>query len=199
MDTKIDNSFPKSQFLLKGFCEPFRIDRNIHGGWGGWVGRILLYVREDIPVKLLSVEPLPSECLFVEINLRKRKWLVYCSCNPHKDNICNHLQLIRKKLELYSSNYESIILVDFNCEINDKCMNDFCKSYSLSSLVRESSCYKNPENPSCIDLFLTNSPNNFQNSSVVETGLSDFHRMVVTVMKTSFQKLPPPPLPSKKK
>ena len=43
---KIDNSFPKGLFLIKGFCEPFRIDRNIHGGG------ILFYVREDIPVKL---------------------------------------------------------------------------------------------------------------------------------------------------
>ena len=93
---------------------------------------------------------------------------------------------------LYSSSYESIILVgDFNSEINDNCMNDFCESYNLSSLIRESTCYKNPENPSCIDLFLTNSPNSFQNSGVVETGLSDFHRMIVTVMKTSFQRLPP--------
>ena len=46
-ETKIDNSFPKGQFLVKGFCEPFRIDRNIHGGG------ILFYIREDIPVKLL--------------------------------------------------------------------------------------------------------------------------------------------------
>ena len=90
-ETKIDNSFPKGQFLIKCFCEPFRIDRNIHEGG------ILLYVREDIPVKLLSVEPLPTECFFVEINLRKRKWLVCCSYNPHKDNISNHLQLIKNK------------------------------------------------------------------------------------------------------
>ena len=70
-------------------------------------------------------------------------------------------------------------------------MNEFCENHNLSSFIRESACYKNPENPSCIDLFLTNSPNSFQNSSVVETGLSDFHRMIVTVMKTSFQRLPP--------
>ena len=159
---------------------------NIHGGG------ILFYVREDTPVKLLSVETLPAECLFVESNLLKRKWLVCPSYNPHKDNLRNHLQLIRKKLNLYSSNYESIILVgDFNSEIYDKCMNDFCQSYNLSTLIRESTCYKNPENPSCIDLFLTNSPNSFQNSSMVETGLSDFHRMTVTVMKTSFQSIPP--------
>ena len=70
-------------------------------------------------------------------------------------------------------------------------MNDFCETYNLSSLITESTCYKNLENPSCIDLSLTNFFNSFQNSSVVETGLSDFHRVIVTVMKTSFQKLPP--------
>ena len=87
---------------------------------------------------------------------------------------------------------KSIILVgDFNSEIYDKCVEDFCESYNLSTLIRESNCHKNPENPSCIDLFLTNSPNSFQNFSMVETGLSDFHRMTVTVMKTPFQSLPP--------
>ena len=70
-------------------------------------------------------------------------------------------------------------------------MNDFWYSYNFSSLNREPTCYKNPKNPSCIDLFLTKSPTSFQNSSVVETGLSGFHRMIVTVMTTSFQRLPP--------
>ena len=128
---KIDNSFPKGQFIIKSFCEPFRIDRNIHRGG------ILFYVGVDIPVKLLPVETLPTEYLFFEINLLKRKWLVCCSCNPHKDNISNHLQLIRKKIDLYSSNYEYMILVgEFNFEINDKCINYFCESHNLSNLVR---------------------------------------------------------------
>ena len=39
--------------------------------------------------------------------------------------------------------------------------------------------------------FITNTPNSFRNSSAVETGLSDFHRMIITVLKTSFQRLPP--------
>ena len=47
------------------------------------------------------------------------------------------------------------------------------------------------ENPSCIDLFLTNSAFSFQNTTTVATGLSDFHKMVVTVMKTTFPKAEP--------
>ena len=42
-----------------------------------------------------------------------------------------------------------------------------------------------------IDLILTNSHYSFKNSCVMETGLSDFHKMIVSVMKTSFQKLKP--------
>ena len=46
-------------------------------------------------------------------------------------------------------------------------------------------------NTSCIDLILMNSPRRFQNSSVVGIGVTDFHRMIVTVLKTTFQRLPP--------
>ena len=62
-------------------------------------------------------------------------------------------------------------------------MHDFCNSYNLHSLCHKSTCYKNPEKPSCIDLFLTNSPKSFQNTQTIETGLSDFHKLVVTILK----------------
>ena len=67
-------------------------------------------------------------------------------------------------------------------------MNAFRETHSLRILIKELTCYKNPANRSCIDLILTNSLRNFQNSSVVETGLSVFHRMIFTVLKTTFQR-----------
>ena len=79
---------------------------------------------------------------------------------------------------------------DFNVDIGDKFMGDFCVSYNLSSLIKESTCYKNPENPSCIDLILTSSSRSFQCSSAIESGLSDFHKKIVTVFKTTFQRIP---------
>ena len=66
-ETKIDASFPTGQFLLNGYRTPFRLDRNAHGGG------ILLYVREDIPSKLLLVEENLIEGFFVEVNLRNNK------------------------------------------------------------------------------------------------------------------------------
>ena len=130
--------------------------------------------------------------LFVELNLRKRKWLISCSYNPHKSNIFKHIEILSKNLDLQSSHYESnIIIGDFNVGVSDPHINDFCNAYNLNSLIKEPTCYKNRDNPSCIDLILTNSPRSFQGSCVVETGLSDFHKLVVTIMKTTVQRLPP--------
>ena len=58
-------------------------------------------MREDILAKFLSVEPLPVEYFFVEINLRKRIWLVCYSYNPHKDETNNHLQILKVHLLLF--------------------------------------------------------------------------------------------------
>ena len=54
-----------------------------------------------------------------------------------------------------------------------------------------SKVYKKPENPSIIGLILTNNSRSFLNSCVIETNLLDFHRIVATVTKTSFERLKP--------
>ena len=61
-ETKLDDSFPEDQFLTEGFHSPFRFDRNRNGGG------IMLYVREDIPTKLLSYDFPCVESFFVETN-----------------------------------------------------------------------------------------------------------------------------------
>ena len=58
-------------------------------------------------------------------------------------------------------------------------------------MINRPTCYKNPEKSSCIDLILTNCPRSFQNSCTIETGLSDFHKLVVTVTKTTYKKSQP--------
>ena len=66
-----------------------------------------------------------------------------------------------------------------------------CTSYNLCNIVKKPTCYKNPINPRSIDLFLTNRSKNYHHSNTVETGLSDHHKMMVTVMKSSFKKAAP--------
>ena len=70
-------------------------------------------------------------------------------------------------------------------------MTSFCESYDLKSIIKQPTCFKNSEKPSCIDLILTNRPKSFQSTCVMETGLSDFHRITVSVLKMHFRKLPP--------
>ena len=81
-----------------------------------------------------------------------------------------------------------MLLGDLNVKSSDPVLNDFCKVYNFFYLVKEPRCFKNPYNPSCIDLFLTNHPRSFQNTLTKETGISNFHKMVITVMKVFYKK-----------
>ena len=65
-------------------------------------------------------------------------------------------------------------------------MDSFFAIYHLKSLIKEPTCYKNPEKPACIDLILTNSPRQFQATLTQKTGLSDFHKMTVAAFKSEF-------------
>ena len=75
--------------------------------------------------------------------------------------------------------------------MTDTNLNDFCNLYLLKNLIKKPTCFKNPENPKTIDLILTNRPRSFCNSDTLETGLSDFLQLTVTVLKTFFKKQSP--------
>ena len=185
-ETKIDDSFPNENFLIDGFSTPYRLDRNSNGGG------LMLFVREDISSNLVEAEAKPIEGFYIELNLRNDKWLLNCSYNPHKNNIGNHLKALSDFLDSHSSTYEKILILgDFNVEADDQNMKTFCDSYSLTSLIKQPTCYKNPSHPKCIDLILTNVPRSFQTTHVIETGLSDFHLMTLTVMRKCFKNLKP--------
>ena len=70
-------------------------------------------------------------------------------------------------------------------------LNEFCQTYNLESIVNKSTCFKNPKNPSCIELLLTNQQERLLKAKTVKARLSEFHKMVVSVFKTSFKKQKP--------
>ena len=85
-----------------------------------------------------------------------------------------------------------MIFGDFNVEVDDQNMKTFCDSYSLRSLIKQPTCYKNPSHHKCIDSIIVNIvPRSFQTICVIETGLSDFRLMTLTVTEKSFKKLKP--------
>ncbi len=186
-ETKIDGTFTTSQFLLDGFSKPIRFDRNRHGGG------LLIYVREGVPFKELSVYKPPNdiECGIIEISLKKQKWVLFSIYRPPSQSEKYFFEEIGKGLDFYSSKYESICLIgDFNCEPKENIVSDFMDSYNLSNLVKSPTCFKS-DSPRCIDLILTNRKRSFQNTVAVHTGLSDFHAMIVTVLKGGYRKKGP--------
>ena len=89
---------------------------------------------------------------------------------------------VGKALDTLLCDYENILLLgDFNSTQEEQCMKDFCETYNLKNLVNEPTCYKNAKNPSSIDVMLTNRKMSFQNTMTIETGLSDHHKMTISV------------------
>ena len=157
----------------------------------------MIYVRKDIPSKELKKHNFSKniEALFVEINLRKSKLLLvgtYHSTYPqYGTNDIDYFEQIGLSLDVYT-NYEKFLLAsDFNVQEDEAPLQEFLDEFGAKNLVKDKTCFKNLQNPSCIDLFLTNSSKSFQNTTTVSTGLSDFHKMIVTVLKTTFPKAKP--------
>ena len=60
--------------------------------------------------------------------------------------------------------------------------------HDLQSINNQYSRYKNLNNPTCIDLFLTNCPKSFYKTKIFLTGLSDSRKHVPSIFKTTFTK-----------
>ena len=98
---------------------------------------------------------------------------------------------ISKALDNYSTTNENFILVcDFNTEQNGQNIRNFLDAYGLNNLVKSLTCHKS-DSSTWIDLILTNRSRSFKNTQTIETGLSDFHEMIVTVFRSGFVKKGP--------
>ena len=98
-ETKLDDTFPVSQFHIDGFSKPYRLDRNRNGGG------VIIYMREDIPSKILTKHVLPTdiEALFIELNFRKCKWLLSGIYHPPSQSDQYLFDRLDKHLDVYSN------------------------------------------------------------------------------------------------
>ena len=117
-ETKLDESFPESQFLILGFENPIRLDRSSSGGGIMW------YIEKYL---LKSIGLLTNtEAFIVEVKISKKKWLLCCSYNPHKALIEKHMNELGKALDIYLHKYDHILYIgDFNSEISERSIHDF--------------------------------------------------------------------------
>ena len=86
-NTKLDYSFPSAKFKIDGFNAAFTIDRNRKESG------LLMDVRENIPSRQLFCK----SKFYIDLRLyqlkpiKKRKWFLNGSYNPHRKSISNHL------------------------------------------------------------------------------------------------------------
>ena len=134
----------------------------------------MLFVWEDIPAKLIASKTPPVEGLYLEVKLRNQNWLIGCSYSANKPLISQHVETIAKNMDLYSSTYENFIfLADLNAGMEHFGFEGHLQFIFLYKTI----CWKSPSKPTCNDMILTNRP--------------EFHKMVVTIMKTTFGKFKP--------
>ena len=142
-----------------------------------------MYVREDIPSRKLKICNTTEdiESILIEANLTKTKCL-FCGCYRPPSQSDQYFFENIGKVHKYSKHYDKFMLVcDFNAEESEPYLSQFRYGYnSAKNIVKESTCFKNVLNPSCIDLFITNNPLSFQSTIAVTNGLSDFHKIVMS-------------------
>ena len=134
-ETKLDDSFPNAQFQINGY-KCLRKDRNIFGGG------LCLYINEDIPSKQIHTKLLEGlESICIEMNLRKRKWLVIGIYKPPQSCSKMFIEKLSNQLNDLHTNY-ILLLGDFNMTPEDLKLQVFCETHDLENLIKEPTCFK---------------------------------------------------------
>ena len=156
-ESKLDYTFLDLPFRISGYNKPFRKDRNRNGEG------ILVFIRDDIPCKeLQKIFFNEFEVLFIEVNLSHSKWLFVACYHPPSQNNDLFFRKLSNQTDFYSKTYDNFFIAgDLNCQETEPILSEFLNMHSAKNIVKEETCFKSIENPSCIDLFLTNKPKLF--------------------------------------
>ena len=82
----------------------------------------------------------------------------------------------------YRSAHGNILLMgNFNTTPNNPKLSEWIADHELCVLISEPTCFKSI-NPTCIDNVLTNKKTRFMKTLTFETGLSDHHKLIGTML-----------------
>ena len=171
-----------NQFQIKGY-KNFRLNRHCYGGG------VCMYVSHDIDARRVEYNFLSNiENICLELNLRKRKWLVISIYKPpsySKD------VLIKSQFSFLTNarkEFENIVLLgDFNMTAENTKIEQLLNTFSPESVITSPTCFKSVT-PSCIDLILTNHKEYFKTLQKRLNGISDFHALTLTILRNTFCK-----------
>ena len=184
-ETKLDSSFPKGQFYISGYKTPFRLD--ISDKSGG----LLVYVKQGLSSVCLAKFSLPTDIQIIPIELRlnSAKWLIIFIYRPPKQDISYFLTWLSDLIDVYNSE-RCIVIGDFNLDPQNKQIVAFMEKQLLHNHVNFKTCFKSTEG-SCIDLILSNKKHCLQFTDSLDIGLSDYHRLIYTMLRSTYAKAPP--------
>ena len=101
------------------------------------------------------------------------------------------LNRINPVLDHYLTTYENIILIgNFNLCVENTHLEATLENYDLNNLINKPTCHQSND-PTCINLILTNKKNLFKLSDTFELGLSDHHKFISTLLKSGGFKVKP--------
>ena len=93
-------------------------------------------------------------------------------------------------IDYYSNAYDNhIVIGEFNLKPCQMYLETFMETHNYFNLVKNNTCFNGPG--SCIDFILTNRIYCFQSISSFETGLSDHHQLIYSILKSTFEKEEP--------
>ena len=83
-ETKLDDSFPRGQFKIPGFKQPYRLDVTARSGG------LMVLINENISSKTLDGIDIASDMQIIpiELNLRTKKWLLLPVYRPPQPKPC---------------------------------------------------------------------------------------------------------------
>ena len=114
--------------------------------------------------------------------------MVFCLSiyKPPSQNCQYILDSLHNIIDFCSDIYDNhIVLGDFNMDPSHTQLSAFMK-HNYYNLIKNNTCFKG--DGSCIDLILTNRKYCFKNTSSFETGVSDHHHLIYSILKTTFEK-----------
>ena len=180
LETKLDDSFPKSQSMVEGYSL-YRQDLTSSSG------ELIVYVRDDLPHRRIAHVEINRdgfETLCLEITIGKSKTVITCIYKHPK--VTNELFIKyfpRLSDMLWRSHDDFVYLGDMNCcPIKYHAIENICEQYDLTNLIKEPTCHKGPTT-SLLDVILVSNSRRYASTFNIFCGLSDFHNIIGAATK----------------
>ena len=127
------------------------------------------------------------------MHIKKEKWMITTIYRPPSVNVSklsdavDHISNVCEK-ESKTFFIMGDLNVNFLNQNKDKqTLDNILDVYDLCNVIHSPTCFK-ATNPTLIDVILTNCPNRVSGSTSIDTGISDFHNMILTSTKVQLPK-----------